>query len=222
MNIMQNRKSYFMHLLLVLFALQPLVAAAEDNNIPTNAENPFTMENGVLTGSRANFKDDHHIDYMMNGDYATYTLNNLVDAQYYTVSFTAGTANSASSVSLNFNIKNDADGTEVCNHDVELQLNGNWDASSVSYDFRTGEMPVGHYTMVITFKSVGGNGTTANVNNIVFTAKKKFDGETVDNQAATVTFPFTAGNASQIATFSEGSENWFKSILRPQLVETLF
>ena len=110
MNIMQNRKSYFMHLLLVLFALQPLVAAAEDNNIPTNAENPFTMENGVLTGSRANFKDDHHIDYMMNGDYATYTLNNLVDAQYYTVSFTAGTANSASSVSLNFNIKNDADG----------------------------------------------------------------------------------------------------------------
>ena len=211
MNIMQNRKSYFMHLLLVLFALQPLVAAAEDNNIPTNAENPFTMENGVLTGSRANFKDDHHIDYMMNGDYATYTLNNLVDAQYYTVSFTAGTANSASSVSLNFNIKNDADGTEVCNHDVELQLNGNWDASSVSYDFRTGAMPVGHYTMVITFKSVGGNGTTANVNNIVFTAKKKFEGETVDNQAATVTFPFTAGNASQIATFSEGSENWFKS-----------
>ena len=173
---MQNKRFLLTRVLLAVLMLLPLTATATDNNIPTNADNPFTMENGVLTGSKANFAADHHIDYMMNGDYATYTLNNLVDAQYYTISFTAGTNNSASSVSLNFNIKN-AQGKVVCNEDVELQRNGNWDASSVAYDFRTGEMLEGKYTMVITFKSVGGNGTTANVNNINFAAKRKGQGE---------------------------------------------
>ena len=205
---MQN-KSYFSRLLVALVALLPLLplsAIAADNNIPTSTENPFTMKNGVLKGNRANFASDNHIDYMMNGDYATYTLNNLVDAQYYTVNFTAGTTQP--NVSLNFNIKNEA-GTVVCDENVAIENNGNWSADSKAYNFRTREMLKGKYTMVITFNSTGGNGTTANVNNITFTAKEKFVSEKADNVAATVTFPFSTGKAGQTATFS--SDSWFKT-----------
>ena len=138
------------------------------NNIPTDDANPFTMENGTLTSAKpqANFGSDHHIDYMYNNDYATYTLQSLKDVASYEIAFTAGTKQS--DVSLNFKIT-DMAGTEVCNQSVAIENNGDWSASSRAYSLRTGAMPAGKYTMVITFNSVGGNGTTANVNNITFT-----------------------------------------------------
>ena len=178
------------------------------NIIPTDEEHPWAMENGELKGSRANFASDHHIDYMMNGDIATYKLDNQMNASYYDINFTAGTQQD--NVSLNFTIT-DAEGNEVCNQDVDIENNGNWDASSKSYTLRTKEMLQGKYTMIITFNSVGGNGTTANVNNITFTGKEKFVAETVDNQTATITFPFNQGVEGQVGTYSEGAERWFKT-----------
>ncbi|MBQ5455324.1 MAG: hypothetical protein IIT63_05815, partial [Prevotella sp.] len=178
------------------------------NIIPTDEEHPWAMENGELKGSRANFASDHHIDYMMNGDIATYKLDNQMNASYYDVNFTAGTQQD--NVSLNFTIT-DAEGNEVCNQDVDIENNCNWDASSKSYTLRTKEMLQGKYTMIITFNSVGGNGTTANVNNITFTGKEKFVAETVDNQTATITFPFNQGVEGQVGTYSEGAERWFKT-----------
>ena len=99
----------------------------------------------------------------------------------------------------------------VCNETVDIENNGNWDSASKSYSFRTGEMTKGKYTLTITFNSVGGNGTTANINNFVFTAKEKFVSETVDNQTATILFPFDKGTEGQTATYSEGAEGWFKT-----------
>ncbi len=178
------------------------------NVIPTNEENPWVMENGELHGSRASFGSDHHIDWMNNGDYAIYKLDNQMNASYYDVTFTAGTQQS--NVSLNFNIK-DAEGKEVCNETVDMENNGNWDSASKSYAFRTGEMLKGRYTLTITFNSEGGNGTTANINNFVFTGKEKFVAETLDGEAATITFPFNQGTEGQVATFDESIARFFKT-----------
>ena len=208
-------KNIFTFLTLAVFVLTAqsglsATTAQKANAIPTSANHPFTMENGTLNGSRASFKDDHHIDWMNNGDYATYQLDNTVDAQYYTVTFTAGTTQP--SVTLNFSIK-DASGASVCNQDVSIENNGDWDSRARSYNFRTQEMLKGSYTMVITFKSVGGNGTTANVNDISFEAKEKFVSETVDNESLTISFPMDRGTEGQTATFGPKAEatGWFKT-----------
>ena len=131
-----------------------------------------------------------------------------MDAQYYTISFTAGTPQP--SVSVNFTIKNAA-GTEVCNQTVAIETNGSWDNNARSYDLRTNEMLKGAYTMVLTFNSVGGNGTTCNLNNIKFEAKEKFVSEKVDHQTATITFPFADAKEGQTGTYSTGAEGWFKN-----------
>ena len=178
------------------------------NVIPTTEDTPWVMENGELQGNRANFAGDHHIDYMMNGDKAIYKLNNLMNAAYYDIAFTAGTVQS--NVSLNFNITDEA-GAAVCDETVEIENNGNWSADSKSYTLRTGAMPKGSYVMTITFNSVGGNGTTANVNNITFTGKESFVAETLDNEPATITFPFNLGTEGQTATFSENVAAFFKN-----------
>ena len=203
---MQNKKSKIMFFSCLISAFAVQATAQTANVIPTSVEHPFVMENGVLSGSRASFGSDHHIDWMNNGDYATYKLENILDAQYYTVSFTAGTTQP--DVILNFDIK-DANGTSVCNQNINIENNNDWSSTARSYDFRTQEMLTGQYTMVITFKSVGGNGTTANVNNIVFTAKLKSDTEVPQYNLTTQCSPTGAGQISvspNADIFEEGDE----------------
>ena len=203
---MKKSKTFFLSLLALLLGTQPGMAAK--NIIPTSAEHPWVMENGVLVGARANFAADHHIDYMMNGDKATYEIDNQMDASYYDLTFTAGTTQPA--VTLNFTITSAA-GTVVCNQDVTIENNGNWAADSRNYSLRTGQMDKGDYTMVITFNSTGGNGTTANVNNIAFIGKAQFVAVTLDHEATTVSFPFSQGIEGQTASFPEATAAYFKT-----------
>lgn len=198
------------------------------NVIPNSDENPFNMLYGELRGSRASFGSDNHIDWMNNGDYAIYKLKSEVDAQYYDIDFGVGTQQD--NVSLTFSIANEA-GETLWSGTQAIENNHNW-GEYKPYSLRTTELLKGKYTMTITFNSVGGNGTTGNLNNIKFTAKEKFVSEVVDNQAATITFAFDQGTEGQTAVFSENAQGWFKnsfsgygetlSIKEVRLNQTLF
>lgn len=195
------------NLLCLLFLSISMCAwAAGVNNIPTTASNPFDMTKGELHGSRASFGSDNHIDWMNNGDYAVYELNNTIDAKYYDISFGVGTTQP--SVSITFALK-DVSGKEVWKGTSEIANNNNW-GEYLPYSLRTGEMPKGNYTLTITFNSVGGNGTTGNLNHIAFTAKEKFVPVTLDKQPATATFAFGRGEEGQVAALGEAAQ-YFKA-----------
>lgn len=181
--------------------------AQEANNIPTDTSNPFDMKKGELHGGKASFGSDNHIDWMNNGDYAIYKLNNTIDAQYYDIDFGVGTQQD--NVSISFTLTDEA-GKTVWKGTQKIENNHNW-SEYLPYSLRTSAMAKGNYTMKITFNSVGGNGTTGNLNNIRFTGKPAFVAETVDNQQVSVTYAFDQGVDGQTGTFSMGSEGWFKS-----------
>ena len=202
------RKVKSMLLLMALLLLAPSGTwAAGENTIPNDAANPFDMQKGELHGSRASFGSDNHIDWMNNGDYAIYHLVNTIDAQYYDIDFGVGTTQPE--VSITFALADEA-GKTVWKDTQAIENNNNW-GEYLPYSLRTSALPKGKYTMTITFNSVGGNGTTGNLNNIKFTGKAAFVAETVENQTAVITYAFDQGVDGQAGVYSAGSEGWFKS-----------
>jgi len=202
------RKVKSMLLLMALLLLAPSGTwAAGENTIPNDAANPFDMQKGELHGSRASFGSDNHIDWMNNGDYAIYHLVNTIDAQYYDIDFGVGTTQPE--VSITFALADEA-GKTVWKDTQAIENNNNW-GEYLPYSLRTSALAKGKYTMTITFNSVGGNGTTGNLNNIKFTGKAAFVAETVENQTALITYAFDQGVDGQAGVYSAGSEGWFKS-----------
>ena len=197
-----------MLLLIVQLLLAPLsIWAVGENTIPNDPNNPFDMLKGELHGSRASFGSDNHIDWMNNGDYAIYQLVNTIDAQYYDIDFGVGTTQPE--VSITFALA-DEKGKTVWKDTQAINNNNNW-GEYIPYSLRTSALAKGKYTMTITFNSVGGNGTTGNLNNIKFTGKAAFVPETVENQTATITYAFDQGVDGQTGVYNAESEGWFKS-----------
>lgn len=139
------------------------VVLADDVNIPTSAENPFDLTKGTFSSSGMNVNNSGEIDNVRNGNTATYTLNNLADADNYYFSFKAGTQRD--DASLNIKITKQ-DGTLVSEKDIPLTNNGTW-TTTASYGMKTGQMKRGKYTLVITFISTDNN-YVARMSNLAF------------------------------------------------------
>ena len=128
-------------------------ALADDISIPTDADHPFDLKLGTLDGYGLNINSANEIDNGRNGYKATFTLDNREDADYYLLSFKAGTQ--LDNTWFLITITAD-DGTEVLSSDVPLVNNGTW-TCNYGYSVKTGKMEKGRYTLVFNFISEGNN-----------------------------------------------------------------
>lgn len=154
------------------------------NKIPTSDENPFTMTNGWLydfsTEAESDYTSgaphfdatDSHIDYMQNGDYVTYEISNTEES-YYQISFKAASHKgqiSGGDVSVTASLVAE-DGTEYLTYGtVDIIEGDSWSVDDgQEYSLTTNQpLPVGIYTLKITFNNTAGS-TTCNMNYIKLT-----------------------------------------------------
>jgi len=144
--------------------------------VPTTEANPFKMENVKIDNqgdSRAKWDGDH-IDYMFHGFTATYSINNT-QATAYDIAFQAVTQND--NISVRFDIMSEDRTQTVATSTVQVPNSGGWsDWSDLTASIP--ELPVGKYSLVITFLNAdaesdteGGSYTTCNLKGISFNAK---------------------------------------------------
>lgn len=130
-------------------------ALADDAMIPTTADNPFDLTQGIFEVSYGsnNMKVNsaNEIENGRNGSKATFTLDNREDADYYLLCFKAGTTRNDAQFHISITAD---DGTAACDTTLALANNGTWTANW-QYALRTGKMKKGHYTLVFDFISTG-------------------------------------------------------------------
>ena len=138
-------------------------AWADDIVIPTTSDNPFDLKKGVITS-----EDTHEhftnngLEWMRDGDYITFSIQNEKDVEFYNVTVYADTGNRG--VSIDFNLKSE-NGNVVVNSTIDIEQTG-W-YSTKPYRVQTPAMKKGKYTLTLTFHSTPGN-TTGNVKSILF------------------------------------------------------
>ena len=152
--------------------VQQMNVTATTNVIPTDA---FNMQYGQMAtgngsnyhGSASVYDGDGTTDWMQNGNAIDYDLLITSNAAY-TISFNAATE--VDNVSVEVSLKNANDKT-VFTGSIGITNNGNWGNYDNSYQTSTEIIPVGRYTMTLTFKNSSGD-TTANLKNINITKQQ--------------------------------------------------
>ena len=121
--------------------------------IPTTDENPFDLTLGIFEGSGMKINSANEIDNGRNGYKATFTLQNIEDADFYLLTFKAGTTRNDAQFHITITAQ---DGSVACDTCLALTNNGTWTAN-VIYSMKTGMMKKGHYTLVFNFITEGNN-----------------------------------------------------------------
>ncbi|MBQ3753612.1 MAG: leucine-rich repeat domain-containing protein [Prevotella sp.] len=137
--------------LMVVLSSITTAIRADDISIPTDADHPFSLNLATFEGNGLRINNENEIDNGRNGYKATFTLDNREDADYYLLSFKAGTQ--LDNTRFLITITAD-DGTEVLSSDVPLVNNGTW-TCNYGYSVKTGKMEKGRYTLVFDFVSTG-------------------------------------------------------------------
>ena len=145
-------KKLLLTLMVVLSSITTTMRA-DDISIPTDADHPFSLNLATFEGNGLRINNENEIDNGRNGHKATFTLDNREDADYYLLSFKAGTQLDNTRFLITITADN---GTEVLSSDVPLVNNHTWTANYL-YSVKTGRMKKGHYTLVFNLISEGNN-----------------------------------------------------------------
>ena len=184
--------------LAVLALCLATTALAEDISIPTTTENPFDLTKGVIT---SNDTHEHFtqngVEWMTDGDYITYTLQNEQDADYYDVMAYFDTGYNGVTVDLSLKTEK---GDAVADTTFTI-LNYGWYTPKLYY-LKTPAMKKGRYTLVFTFHRTPGS-ATANIKRIEFSAPESITIPTDDDHP----FDLTKGLAISQSTNEHFTEH---------------
>ncbi len=155
-------KNLLLALMVVLSSITTTMRA-DDISIPTTTENPFDLTKGVITSNDTHQHfTNNGLEWMIDGDHITFTLQNEQDVDYYFVTVNADTGNNG--VTIDFSLKTEKDDA-VADTTFSIENRGWYQASP--YQTKIPAMKKGRYTLTLTFHSSPGN-TTGNVKSISF------------------------------------------------------
>jgi hypothetical protein len=123
-----------------------IFAAPKTVNIPTTADNPFELSNGVVVSrSGNNHFTQNGVEEVYNGDQVVYRLESLRQADYYNVLFDVSSRNG---VTMDVLMKSES-GTVVI--DSTLSLKDTGFSKSATYILQAQQMKKEKYTLTLTF-----------------------------------------------------------------------
>ena len=190
-------KNLLLALMVVLSSITTTMRA-DDISIPTTMENPFDLTKGVIT---SNDTHEHFtqngVEWMTDGDYITYTLQNEKDVDYYDLMAYFDTGYNGVTVDLSLKTEK---GDAVADTTFTI-LNYGWYTPKLYY-LKTPAMKKGRYTLVFTFHRTPGS-ATANIKRIEFSAPESITIPTDDDHP----FDLTKGLAISQSTNEHFTEH---------------
>ena len=190
-------KNLLLALMVVLSSITTTMRA-DDIIIPTTMENPFDLTKGVITSNDTHQHfTNNGLEWMIDGDYITYTLQNEKDVDYYDLMAYFDTGYNGVTVDLSLKTEK---GDAVADTTFTI-LNYGWYTPKLYY-LKTPAMKKGRYTLVFTFHRTPGS-ATANIKRIEFSAPESITIPTDDDHP----FDLTKGLAISQSTNEHFTEH---------------
>ena len=190
-------KKLLLTLMVVLSSITTTMLA-DDISIPTTMENPFDLTKGVITSNDTHQHfTNNGLEWMLDGDHITFTLQNEQDVDYYDLMAYFDTGYNGVTVDLSLKTEK---GDAVADTTFTI-LNYGWYTPKLYY-LKTPAMKKGRYTLVFTFHRTPGS-ATANIKRIEFSAPESITIPTDDDHP----FDLTKGLAISQSTNEHFTEH---------------